>query len=79
MSYCLQAILPTFCLYIVIKLTNFTFDEYWFVNLSEPQHHRSDEWKVSLKERKQSAKVRERVPPVGASAEQSHDELSARG
>ncbi|KAK3087855.1 hypothetical protein FSP39_011544, partial [Pinctada imbricata] len=42
------------------------------------EHRGSEDWKVSLKERKQSAKVRERVPPVGASAEQSHDELSAR-
>ncbi|XP_069106811.1 uncharacterized protein [Argopecten irradians] len=36
-----------------------------------------ENWKVNLKERK-SAKVRERVPPVGASAEQKHDEV-ARG
>ncbi|XP_046375222.1 dual specificity tyrosine-phosphorylation-regulated kinase 4-like isoform X1 [Haliotis rufescens] len=32
-----------------------------------------DEWKMSLKE-KRSAKARERVPPVGASAEQTHEE-----
>ncbi|XP_067665923.1 dual specificity tyrosine-phosphorylation-regulated kinase 4-like isoform X2 [Haliotis asinina] len=32
-----------------------------------------DEWKMSLKD-KRSAKTRERVPPVGASAEQTHEE-----
>ncbi|XP_046548802.1 dual specificity tyrosine-phosphorylation-regulated kinase 4-like isoform X2 [Haliotis rubra] len=32
-----------------------------------------DEWKMSLKE-KRSAKTRERVPPVGTSAEQTHEE-----
>nr|XP_022345958.1 dual specificity tyrosine-phosphorylation-regulated kinase 4-like isoform X2 [Crassostrea virginica] len=40
------------------------------------ERQKSDEWKVSLKERKQSAK---RVPPVGASAEHTHEEHSARG
>ncbi|XP_021343446.1 dual specificity tyrosine-phosphorylation-regulated kinase 4-like isoform X3 [Mizuhopecten yessoensis] len=34
-----------------------------------------ENWKVNLKERK-SAKVRERVPPVGASAEQKHEEIA---
>nr|XP_011420544.1 dual specificity tyrosine-phosphorylation-regulated kinase 4 isoform X12 [Crassostrea gigas] len=40
------------------------------------ERQKSDEWKVSLKERKQSAK---RVPPVGASADHTHEEHSARG
>ncbi|XP_062568204.1 dual specificity tyrosine-phosphorylation-regulated kinase 4-like isoform X1 [Saccostrea cucullata] len=40
------------------------------------ERQKSDEWKVSLKERKQSAK---RVPPVGASAEHTREEHSARG
>ncbi|XP_045180231.1 dual specificity tyrosine-phosphorylation-regulated kinase 4-like isoform X2 [Mercenaria mercenaria] len=35
---------------------------------------KTDEWKLNLKERK-SSKKEERVPPVGASAEQSHDEI----
>ncbi|XP_055998718.1 dual specificity tyrosine-phosphorylation-regulated kinase 4-like isoform X3 [Ostrea edulis] len=39
------------------------------------ERQKSEEWKVNLKERKQSAK---RVPPVGASAEHTHDEHSAR-
>ncbi|XP_061177960.1 dual specificity tyrosine-phosphorylation-regulated kinase 4-like isoform X5 [Saccostrea echinata] len=39
------------------------------------ERQKSDEWKVSLKERKQSAK---RVPPVGASAEHTREEHSAR-
>lgn len=39
------------------------------------ERQKSDEWKVSLKERKQSAK---RVPPVGASADHTHEEHSAR-
>ncbi|KAJ8322094.1 hypothetical protein KUTeg_000565 [Tegillarca granosa] len=42
------------------------------------ERQKSDEWKVSLTERKKSAKVRERVPPIGASAEQKHEEI-ARG
>lgn len=46
----------------------------WLMTPTERQ--KSDEWKVSLKERKQSAK---RVPPVGASANHTHEEHSARG
>lgn len=46
----------------------------WLMTPTERQ--KSDEWKVSLKERKQSAK---RVPPVGASADHTHEEHSARG
>ncbi|KAL3891551.1 hypothetical protein ACJMK2_003810, partial [Sinanodonta woodiana] len=38
---------------------------------------KTDEWKFALKERR-SAKRGERVPPVGASAEQTHDESSMR-
>ena len=40
---------------------------------------KTDEWKLSLKERKSSKVKGERVPPVGASADQSHDDISLRG
>ena len=40
---------------------------------------RAEDWKLNLKERKSASKtLRERVPPVGASAETTMDE-SARG
>ncbi|XP_052763143.1 dual specificity tyrosine-phosphorylation-regulated kinase 4-like isoform X2 [Mya arenaria] len=37
---------------------------------------KTDEWKLNLKERR-SSKKEERVPPVGASAEQSQDEIKS--
>ena len=40
---------------------------------------KTDEWKLTLKERHSSKVKGERVPPVGASADQSHDDISLRG
>ena len=49
------------------------------ISLSLSEKSKTDEWKLSLKERRSSKVKGERVPPVGASADQSHDDISLRG